>query len=643
MLFALSLGALGGAGIRVASVAAPRGLERVIAAVTVAGAATVAEPLLLGAVGLGGSTAALCIAAAATWLAARALTPAPAVTPAADALERWRALTTIERALLGGAVGLFLAWTAWLVRTPALGIDSLVFHLPESLAWVHNGHPGSIEALFPGFPIGNYPLASEVMVGWGLAIARSFVPAALFAPAMFALLAAAGWVGLRALGVSRVVTGVAVAVLCAAPTLSVWQLYGAQTDLPAVAWLVAGGALAVRGRERPGLAPFALVAVGLAIGTKSTVLPLGLVLAAAILYEQRSRARALAAPLAAGTALALLVGGFWYLRNLFQHGSPLWPFVAAPWGDPVPKGFLSKPTNVPFLEDPRETLSRLHSQYATLWAGGIPVMLGGLLAWVLNRSRAVVLASAAAAVSLVLWTRSPLTGVAPDRAVDPIVVSSIRYLLPGLAAAVLALALASRRPGTARWVALGVLAVGLVWNLLRDHAFGFPEVPSAAVPAAGIAIGAAVSALAGRVGRLRRLPAYAAPVALVALGALMAPAASGFLERHARTGQLDAGLITWARSQRGFRDGNDPIAIDPAAISPLAGDRLRHPLHVIPVGERCPAIEARAARGWVVLRIDARTGPYPGRSCFAGRRPAFQDGFFRVFARADGRASAVSP
>ena len=85
-LLGVSLAALWGAGVRVASLAAPGGLERAVAAVVLAAAVAVVEALALGLVGLGSDPLALGAAACLTWLAARSAAPAAGARPAGRAL-----------------------------------------------------------------------------------------------------------------------------------------------------------------------------------------------------------------------------------------------------------------------------------------------------------------------------------------------------------------------------------------------------------------------------------------------------------------------------------------------------------------------------------------------------------------------------
>jgi hypothetical protein len=66
-LLVAAVTALGAAALRVASLASPGGLERVVAAAPLFVAAAVAEALALGAVGLGGSGLALAALAVMTW------------------------------------------------------------------------------------------------------------------------------------------------------------------------------------------------------------------------------------------------------------------------------------------------------------------------------------------------------------------------------------------------------------------------------------------------------------------------------------------------------------------------------------------------------------------------------------------------
>jgi hypothetical protein len=55
---------------------------------------------------------------------------------------------------------------------------------------------------------------------------------------------------------------------------------------------------------------------------------------------------------------------------------------------------------------------------------------------------------------------------------------------------------------------------------------------------------------------------------------------------------------------------------------------------MIPADEPCRRAEQRARRGWVVLAYRPFGVPQPReglQACFARRRPAFDDGSFRVY------------
>jgi hypothetical protein len=629
-LLGASVVALAFAGLRLASRVAECGLPRALTAATFATAAALAEALLLGLVGLGGSTAALTIAALATVAVAWFALPRPAVPPGEELVAWWRARVLAERVILGGAAGAGLAWAAWQLRHPALGFDTIHYHLPEMVIFVQGGHPGSIHDVLPGLPVGNYPLTTEVTIGWAMAIARSFVPLILWPWILLALTAAAAFGGLRALAVPRLAAALAAAALVTNPWLLGWQSNGSVTDPPALAWLVVCAALVAMSRRNPALLVPAVVAAGLSLGGKTTVLP-ELVLVLAIGLWAAWRARQLPVRgLALATVVAAGVGGFWYLRNLVEHGSPFWPLVAAPWGDPLPHSVQI--VKASFLDHPRATIDALHHAYLNRFGGALIVLAGALLAPLAAPRRRVVLGTVVVLGGLLLWARSPVTGVDPGLALPETVFSTTRYALPVVAAAcaVLAFAAADARRGVLRAAVLVVLAAAVAVDLVLTIRLHFPVAPSATTPIAGAAAGALVAALL----RARRLPlpARAVPVLTAAAAALLAIPASGFVKRHGDTNSaLVSSIISWMAGDPQFRDGDAPVATTPAYIGSLAGDRLQHRLEAIPKSSTCTQTAARGRTQWLVVYGGPLGGLPPARAKACLPRPAFDNGPITAF------------
>jgi hypothetical protein len=625
----LAVGALGGTAVRAVSPAAPEGLERVVAAVVLATAAAALTSLLLGLVGLGTNALALVLATVLIWLVGRRLLPSPARTVYAELGAWWSRSPVSWRLLLGALVGAWAAWALWLVRYPALGIDSVLYHLPEVVAWIDHGHPGSIEQVYvlPGLPVGNYPLTNEVLMAFVMGISRSFLAASLWAPAAMLLLAAAGWLGLRSLAVPRLPAALAIGALCATPTLTHWQRDGAYTDLPALAWLVATGALCASSRRRPVLIAPALVAAGLAAGTKTTALPLALVALAIALYVSRQHLRALARPLLLGALAGLAVGGYWYLRNLVDHGSPLWPFLTAPWGDPMPASL--RPYSQTFLERPGAAISHLGDDYLRLFAGGLVLLAGAALAPLFARARRVWAAAAVTALAFLSWASAPLTGETANAGG----VTTLRYLMPVLAAAALALCLAAAQRGPGRALALLALSAALALGVAQSLHLGYPRVPSASTFVLGALAGTVLALVMARLDLHvpGSLPApAAAAIAIVATGGLLAVGAFGYVGRHARVANIDG--LRWLAARDDFRRDHRPVSLVPGSYGPFAGDRLQHRLSVVPASESCGALRRRSRRGWLVVNRVAEGLPGFARlaHCAAGQRPRF-DGLYRVY------------
>jgi hypothetical protein len=628
-LLGASVAALSAAAIRAASPVAPAGLPRLLVAATLAATAAVAEAILLGLLALGGSTIALTAAAVATWAAARALLPRPQLSPTAELVEWWHERTPPERTLLGAIAGAAAAWIVWQLVHPALGYDAVHYHVPEMVLWTQQGTPGSVEEVLPGLPVGNYPLTTEVSVAWAMGIAKSYVPIVLFPWVTLGLTVIGGWAGLRALAVPRLARAAALAALCSVPWVLGWQSNGSITDPPALAWLVVCAALCLlASRGQPALLPTAILAAALAIGTKTTVVPLTLLVLGAALWTCRMQLRPLLRPLALATAGGLLIGGGWYLRNLFDHGSPFWPIVAAPWGDPLPASVETVHTS--FLSRPRATIDGLGSLYTHRFAGGWLLLAAGILAPLACARRKVIIASAVTAGAALLWTTSPVTGLPPEGTFPETIFSTTRYLLPVLAAACVALALAAAGATTARRRAVLAVLFGIAalnaYQLF--HEYGFPSAPSVQVPILGVAAGVPLAIMLGAA--IPRAPGWRVVLpAAIALGALLALPASGFLGRHADTKAVPEWPIErFLAADPDFRSKDDPLAISPSYLGPVAGDRLDHPLTRIPADEPCARTRSRTHTQWVVIYGGSIGGPGPAHaaSCLTGRAPAFRFG-----------------
>jgi hypothetical protein len=647
--WALSVLALGAAGLRVASTMAPRGLARIVAAAVLAAAAALVEALGLGLVGHGGSTAALAAAALATWLAVRLTVPAPEVALAAEVAAAWRDAPTGPRVALGAVAGLGAAWTAWILRHPSIGFDATIYHWTEAVRWAQDGHPGAIEYVSYDFPFGNYPLADEVLLSWSAGLARSFAALALWTPALMALFLVAGWSGLRELEVGRLAAALALAAVAFVPDIMT-QLNEPQTDLPALAWLACTAALCAHARRRAILLAPAVIAAALAVGTKTTTVPLCALLLGLALWSQRAELRSLRRPLLIAGAGALIIGLPWYVRNLLDHGSPFWPYQTVPWGTGAPP-FVDL-LDGRFIGRIGPTLDVDTAGGPKALAGAIVLLAGALVVPLLTRRRRFALLSAVIAVSLFIWANAPLTGLPSSPLVhfrDGFPLSMLRYLAPVAAAAAATLALVTTRGGVARVLALLALASAAVWSTLRSLSLELPFVPRVATLLAGAAAGALVAGVAIAATRRARgpgsRPAWVGG-ALVAVGAVivgvgLATQASGFIARQggmASSTSPTTRVGGWLASQQRFRDDARPVFVASLALGvQLAGDRLRHRVVLVPPHEPCDVLRARSRRGWLLVSPEnfgrgfLGIARYDAPDCVRGAQPRYDDGKYRVY------------
>lgn len=627
LLMGAAVASLLGAGVRISSGFARDGLARALSSVVVAACAATLHALGLGVVGLGTDPWVLTAAAVATWLASRRLFSAPELPLGEELRSRWAALGPAARFALGAGMGAGLAWAAWLLSYPGFGWDGVTYHVPEIVSWVQSGRPGSIVDVLPSWPVGNYPLVNEVLLAWSGGISRSFAFMTVWPGALLAVLVAASWLGLRELEVPPVPAAIATGALACAPVLTSFQLNGPSTDLPALAWLACAAALSAAAwrRGRWELLTPALLAGALSVGTKTTTLLLTALVLGLAAYAGRGSLRRLALPLGVAAAVAAVVGGFWYLRNTVQHGSPFWPLVTAPWGDPPPPA-VSLITDS-FLDNPGRTLEKFGDRLYVrgVFVGSLLAFLFALLAPIVARRRAVTACAGVTLVSLLVWLNSPATGLNELPGSIGATYSTLRYLLPGLAAATLTLALAARRSGPAGHVATGALGVVLVVHLVQLFGLGYPQVPSPLTPLTGALLLGAVAALVPAALATRRIRRPAAMAAIVALGlaALLSTQAEGLVERHARIKFFDHALVRWFE---GPADDGRPIWMAPYMIGVLAGDDLDRPIAAMAPDTSCRLVTERASAGWVVVSafdLEPPFGPGAVARCVRGWEPEF--------------------
>ncbi|HYP48380.1 MAG TPA: hypothetical protein VEQ61_07045, partial [Thermoleophilaceae bacterium] len=437
------------------------------------------------------------------------------------------------------------------------------------------------------------------------------------------------------------------------------QLNEPQTDLPALAWVACCAGLATAAGRRPALLVPALLAAGLAVGTKPSTGPMALAAVGIGAYLAREHLRPLAGWLGLGIAGAFAVGSVWYLRNIFEHGSPLWPFMRGPWGDVQPR-FLGL-LEVSFLERPSATLEGRVGEYVERLGGAGLVVLGALLALVAGllglRSgdrvrRQLVVSGGLAALGVLIWSTAWGTGLPESQELKfaaGFSLSALRYLLPAMGAAAVTVAIASGAGRRAAVAATVCLASAVAVNLVLDARLGEPWTPPLWVPAVGALAGTAVLGaslvvqrlLHGRRARVPRLGGVSTASVAAALmtGALLSLAANGFLERYSKRPNTTAygpELVSWFLAQPFFEQDDLTIAIaSRGVVAQLAGDHFTNRLVLVPQRASCAEVERLARRMPVVVtpEVFARgflgLESYTAPGCLARHTPVLdRDPFF---------------
>jgi hypothetical protein len=224
--------------------------------------------------------------------------------------------------------------------------DGPIYHLWFVARWHESGRLDAIPTPFGERAAQWFPANGSLAMLWGVELARSDGPARLVQwPFQFVI---AGLVGLLARRVSgRTEAGwlAGGAWLTVAP--AVFLSGQPNVDHLFTAWWLAGilFALSAEGSSRaePAIDPrlaawLAGFGAGLAAGTKTIGIVFGPLLLLPLLIAAWRRGRFVAA-FVRFLAASLLTGGFWYLRNLFETGNPLFPLELRVLSVPILQGW----------------------------------------------------------------------------------------------------------------------------------------------------------------------------------------------------------------------------------------------------------------------------------------------------------------
>lgn len=373
-------------------------------------------------------------------------------------------------ALLAAAV-LIAEWAAPTLSSYEFGIrgfDSLWYHLPWAASFAQTGHVTPLRFTDVEYLTAFYPATAELVHGLGIvALGRDTLSPGLNLLWLAGVLLAGYCVGRpRGLGLA---TLLGAAVVMATPTMTLSQGGSAANDVVVVFFLLAAVAFALNGPS------YVLggLAAGLACATKLSALAAVAALTVAVIAgapsgQRRAGALRWLAPL-------VLLGVFWYLRDLIAVGNPL-PWLNLP-GLATPLAPLQSHTGFTVAHYATDThvwsayfAPGLHSGLGVLW----PVILiaglvGPLLGLLPGAGRPLRLICAAALVALLAYVITPESAAGP--AGQPLGFAfNLRYLAPALALCLTLLPLApvfeAPRARTAVAVALAVL---LLITLLGPH------------------------------------------------------------------------------------------------------------------------------------------------------------------------------
>jgi hypothetical protein len=353
------------------------------------------------------------------------------------------------------AVGVVaLVFAHWgLTAKDALGrgvfnFDSLWYHLPFAVEMAHSHSVTGLHYTETVFTNWFYPQNGELLHADGILLTGRDTLSLFLNFGWLAIAFLAAWCIGRPYGRAPLTT-VAAAVLLECHTLVVREPGAAKNDLMAAALLLAAIAILINAGRRPGW-PLAAagLAVGMAVGTKSTALAMAAALTVAVIVLAPAGRRWVAAGW--WFAAAVAGGGYWYLRNLVISGNPL-PQLEhlGPIPLPHPERLQEGRPDFSIVHYATDTgvwskyfEPGFHQAFGALWPLVIAAAIaGGLTAVLWGRTSVLRWMGGVALFGMLAYVFTPLSAAGAEGAPAGFAIN-IRYAIPALLAGLTLLPLA---------------------------------------------------------------------------------------------------------------------------------------------------------------------------------------------------------
>ncbi len=347
--------------------------------------------------------------------------------------------------------------------SPPVSWDAMTYHLYFPARWLQEGRLFHVPTVFSDNAAAFAPQNGALFFAWQMALSRRDALIDVAQLFVLGILALALYLLCRRLAIGRQPAALAALTLAWLPPIRLWT-WSANVDVFMIAFWLASLYWQLRYWRRPAGATLAAagLAGGLAAGTKALGLPLVTMTLLPLVWVLVRRARFRHFGLLAVTTV--IGGGWWYLRNLWLYGNPLfpleisvggWTLAGAYDGAAVRAGEFHLPAAGAVM---RTVVAQFGAGTCSLMVLGIVILGAVALRGALPRARhrrRIVGAAGLVVTLAVAWTGF-FVFVVPHN-------DQPRFLIPALVLSLVGWALVLRWAGRrGRWEMLGLWAAGVV-------------------------------------------------------------------------------------------------------------------------------------------------------------------------------------